>query len=145
MANRPGRPSKYSEELADKICSLMAAGNSLHKICKADDMPNKETVFNWLQTNDAFLCKYTQARTDQMETMSYEIQEICDDESGDMYQGEKGLQPNHAKIQRDKLRVDTRKWLMSKIMPQKYGDSIKIGGDKANPVRVIMGKDEQDL
>jgi hypothetical protein len=33
---------------------------------------------------------------------------------------------NNAVISRDKLRVDTRKWAMSKMNPKKYGDKVDI-------------------
>lgn len=37
-------------------------------------------------------------------------------------------------IARDRLRVDTRKWLLSKLHPKKYGDKMVLGGDPENPL-----------
>lgn len=46
--NKRGRPSKYSEELALEICSRIAEGESLLKICRDDHMPRRETVHVWV-------------------------------------------------------------------------------------------------
>lgn len=44
-------------------------------------------------------------------------------------------------IQRSKLRVDTRKWLASKMAPKKYGDKVAIGGaDDLGPVQTVTKK-----
>jgi hypothetical protein len=41
---------------------------------------------------------------------------------------------DHNVVSRDKLRIDTRKWILAKMNPKKYGDSSKVdvtsGGDK---------------
>lgn len=33
-------------------------------------------------------------------------------------------------VQRDRLRVDTRKWALSRMSPRKYGDKLALGGDE---------------
>ena len=33
---------------------------------------------------------------------------------------------NSESVQRSKLRVDTRKWLMSKLAPKKYGEKVDL-------------------
>jgi hypothetical protein len=35
-----------------------------------------------------------------------------------------------------KLKVDTRKWLLSKRRPAKYGDRVQLAGDAENPLKV---------
>lgn len=132
------RPSIYSEELGLKICDLLASGMSLLQICKQKEMPDKATVFNWLGKKQAFLDNYIRAREAQMETMAHEIEEIADNEEGDFYSSDKGFVPNHAKIQRDKLRVDTKKWLMSKMKPKKYGERQTLVGEQDNPLTINL-------
>jgi hypothetical protein len=41
-----------------------------------------------------------------------------------------------AAIQKHKLQVDTRKWLLSKLAPKKYGDKLEVSGDAANPIAI---------
>jgi hypothetical protein len=38
-------------------------------------------------------------------------------------------------VQKQRLQVDTRKWLLSKIAPRKYGDKVTLAGDEDNPMK----------
>ena len=60
--NKGGRPSKFTPELGDKICEELANGKSMRTVCKADDMPDKATVFRWIRTDEEFLNQYTRAK-----------------------------------------------------------------------------------
>ena len=69
--------------------------------------------------------------------MAEEIQDIADDSSNDWIEIEKrdGTSyeiVNKEAVLRSRLRVDTRKWLMSKLKPKKYGEKLDLtsGGDK---------------
>jgi hypothetical protein len=105
-----GRPSKFTEKIAQTICERIAGGESLRTICAADDMPDKATVLRWLTKGGPFRDQYTRAREDQVEHYADEIIDIADNTVSDS--------------QRDRLRVDTRKWLMGKLAPKKYGERI---------------------
>jgi hypothetical protein len=41
-------------------------------------------------------------------------------------------------VQRDRLRVDTRKWLVSKIAPRLYGEKLEVSGPDGGPVPVAI-------
>jgi hypothetical protein len=139
-----GRPSDYSEELADLICTRIADGESVRAICADDDMPDKATVFRWLAKHESFRDQYAQAKAAQAEHMADEILDIADDGSNDWMErraadGSTVEVVNGEHIQRSRLRVDSRKWLLSKLLPKKYGDRITnhvVGGDDDAPVRV---------
>lgn len=127
-----GRPSTYSEEIAAKICSLIADGQSLRSICKADNMPASSTVFLWLASHKDFSEQYARARDAQAEALAEEILEISDDGTNDWMErkgedGESlGWQLNGEHVQRSRLRVDARKWLASKLAPKKYGERLDV-------------------
>jgi hypothetical protein len=123
-----GRPSGYTQEMADIICERLSDGESLRKICLDDDMPAKTTVFKWLGAQPTFANQYARAREVQAETMAEEILEISDETSQDTLFTEYGDKPNSEWISRSKLRVEARKWLMSKMAPKKYGEKLAIGG-----------------
>lgn len=132
----------YTPELALRICALMAEGNSLRSICRADGMPAESTVRLWaVEDRDGFSAQYARAREAQMEALGEDILEIADDAKGDVAVAEDGTETvNQEHIQRSKLRVDARKWLMSKIAPKRYGDKITqevTGSDGAPLVPVI--------
>lgn len=119
-----GRPDEFSREIGDRICQLIAEGVSVRKICEEDEMPNASTVFRWLGVHDEFSKQYARAKEVGAEKMADEIMAIADQEGTD--------------VQRDKLRVDTRKWLLAKLQPKKYGDKTQteISGPDGGPVKV---------
>src|SRR5215208_3417574 len=118
------RPTEYSAEVVTSVCHRLAERESLRSICAADDMPNKATVLRWLKLHPEFQDAYATARQLQTELMAEEILEIADDVTGDTILTEQGPRPNAEWIARSKLRVDARKWLMSKLAPKKYGDRL---------------------
>lgn len=109
------RPTIYSDALVDKICAAMVEGNSINKICKDETFPAKTTVFRWLGENKEFRDKYDLAAEERSETLVEEMLDISDDN---------GLEPADKRV-----RVDTRKWIASKLKPKKYGDKQEIGGE----------------
>lgn len=127
-APKIGRPTLYSNELAARICAELAGGAKLTDICQADDMPTDRTVYRWLASNDTFCQQYARAQEDRTSAMAEEILDIADDGRNDWMErnhGEdKAWVTNGEAMQRSRLRVDTRKWLMSKMAPKKYGEKI---------------------
>lgn len=120
-----GRPSVYTDELASEICSRIAAGESLRSICRGDEMPVMSTVMLWLVDgkHSHFSEQYATARQIQAETLADEIFDIADDASNDWMErhgkdGDAGYQINGEHVQRSRLRVDTRKWYLSKVLPR---------------------------
>ena len=107
-----GRPSIYSQELADRICERLASGESLRSICADDAMPDGKTVRNWLSDKPEFVLQYARAREDQAEAHADRIIEIADDES---------IDANHKRIM-----VDARKWVAAKLKPKRYGDKAEV-------------------
>jgi hypothetical protein len=39
-------------------------------------------------------------------------------------------------VAKQRLQVDTRKWMLSKLAPRKYGDRLELAGDPKNPITV---------
>lgn len=144
---RMGRPPKYKPKLAQKVCQLIAEGNSLRKVCQLEGMPSRSTVFEWIVQYDEFSDQYARAKEKSVESMAEEILEIADDGTNDYVADnyDKGRTPGYRvdgeNIQRSKLRVDTRKWLMGKLKPKKYGDKLDVtsGGDKVEVAPIYGG------
>lgn len=137
-----GRPSTYSQELADTICEQLASGDSMRTVCRADDMPAMSTVFKWLREHKTFSEQYARAKEEAADALVEEIMDIADDGSNDwmVYHGKddyEGWKLNGENIQRSRLRVDTRKWVASKLKAKKYGDKIDMttnGKDLPSPI-----------
>lgn len=120
----------YTPELADQICRRLADGESLNGICKDDGMPGESTVREWAVTNkDGFAAKYALAREAGYLKIADELLDIADDGRNDwmtrkLRGGEEVEMVNKEAVERSKLRVDTRKWLLSKMLPKVYGDKV---------------------
>jgi hypothetical protein len=125
-----GRPTIYSQKMADKICSNIIEGFSLRTVCKQDDMPCVATILNWLRTNKEFLLQYEKSKEEQADALAEEMLDIADDGTNDWMEkygkdgANSGWQVNAEHVQRSRLRLDTRKWIASKLKPKKYGDKI---------------------
>lgn len=130
-ANKTGRPSDYTEDIAESICLRLAEGESLRSVCSDDGMPCKQTVLRWISRRPEFRAQYVRAKEEGAEAIAEELFDIADDGANDwMEKLDKegvciGYQLNGEHVQRSKLRIDTRKWYLSKIMPKKYGDRIQ--------------------
>ncbi len=121
-SNKVGRPEIYSQELADKICSLLAEGISLRTVCLYEEMPNKSTVFRWLREKQIFRDQYAQAKEEGSEAQHEDLMDLGD-EAIELAQN---VDPkaSGAVVQAVKLKADNLKWSMSKMKPKKYGDKI---------------------
>jgi len=131
--SRPvGRPSDYTLELSDLICSRLTEGESMRSVCRDPEMPVLTTIFRWLREKPDFKQQYDIAKEESAETLADEMVDIADNQvktplivDGDIVLDEKGDQvmiADSVAVQHAKLRIDTRKWAASKLKPKKYGD-----------------------
>lgn len=141
-----GRPTIFTQDLADKICAQLAMGESLRTVCKADEMPSLQTIFNWFRTQKGFVEQYARAKEESADALTDEILDIADDGSNDWMEihknGYDSTVVDQEAVQRSKLRVETRKWIASKLKPKKYGDKVDLTSDgKELKGNTIMFKD----
>lgn len=124
---KQGRPSDYNEEVASKIIfELSTTRKGLVAICQADGMPSPPTVYRWIHSNESFRNDYARAKEAQAELLGEEILAISDDSDKDTIQTLNGEIENREWTSRSKLRVEARKWLMSKLHPKRFGDKLDI-------------------
>lgn len=141
-----GRPEIYTEELALRVCEEIAStSKSLKTICAQEGMPSVRTVLHWLRDKEEFLRQYTRAKEEQADLLVEEMIDISDDGSNDLMTITKGDESyeveNKEVVNRSKLRVETRKWIASKLKPKKYGDKVtnEITGKDGGAIQVITG------
>lgn len=119
---------KYKDEEKDTIvntvCSQVSEGQSLIDVLeKNDNFPCRDTFHTWLLSDKIIFDKYARARVMRCEKEFEKILRIADDNTNDYYEDERGNEKvDHENIQRSRLRVDTRKWWLSKVVPKIYGD-----------------------
>ena len=125
-----GRPSTYTQEIAALICEHLQDGLTLKEICRAEHMPHESTVRKWAcEDREGFYTLYAKAREIGYQAMADELLVISDNAHNDWMernyerdQDNGGWVANGEHLQRSRLRVDTRKWLLSKALPKLYGD-----------------------
>src|SRR6476659_7592371 len=104
----------YTPELAHEICRRLTEGETLKVICRDEGMPAASTVRLWVLDNvEGFADLYARARLVGYHTMAEDLIEIADNP-----------ETEGASVNRDRLKVDTRKWLLSKALPKIYGDKL---------------------
>lgn len=145
-----GRPTDYSQEVADAICERLADGESLRAICRDEAMPSKASVFRWLGIHKEFSDQYARAREEQAESFADEMVAISDEEctmvraekhgtKADDDEGNTEVVFDATAVARNRLRIDARKWVASKLKPKKYGEktSHEVSGPDGGPVQTI--------
>lgn len=143
------RGSDYTQKKADQICAMLADGMSLREVCRSDDMPAESTVRHWaLEDRNGFFAQYTKAREIGYMRMADELLEIADDGTNDWMErktqdgstGDVVLNGEH--VQRSRLRLDTRKWMLSKVLPKIYGDKVEV---ESRVFNVTIADDDKEL
>jgi hypothetical protein len=117
------------KDVKDKLFNEIIAdisGNGMSLISALKGRMSTATFYVLLE-NEERLKLYARACEDRAELMADEILIISDNIGGDMLILPDGREVvDNAVIQRDKLRVDSRKWLLAKLHPKKYGDKIEV-------------------
>lgn len=130
VPKKAGRPSSYTAPIGDLLCERIANGEALRTIVLDEGMPAESSVYRWLESDAKFREQYARAREQQADHYAAEILAISDDGSNDWMDTNKPDDPGYAlngeHVQRSRLRVDSRKWLASKLAPKKYGDKTDV-------------------
>lgn len=139
-----GKPQAYSEEVVTEICSRIMQGKAMKEITRCDDMPPNWQIYEWLAKYPDFADRYARACEIRADMIFDDILDIADDNQHDMIvdqDGNERLNTDH--VQRAKLRIDARKWALSKMQPKKYGDKLDLnhGGN----LTVNIGNQDADL
>ena len=129
-----GRRSTYTEPIGRAICKLLSDGWTLAQVCRQPGMPKRPTVIGWaIDAKHPFADIYARARRVAYEGMADEIRDISDNGVNDWMDREFGDRTerviDHEAVQRSKLRVDTRKWLLAKALPKIYGEKLDLKHD----------------
>jgi hypothetical protein len=105
-----GRPTDYNEDIAAEFCSRIADGASMRKVCAADDMPDKASIFRWIAKYPSFSDQYARACSDRREVRKEQLFDVPLDPD---------IEPA-----RGRLLSDNIKWVLAKEEPRKYGEKI---------------------
>jgi len=84
----------------------------LNELCTTNKLPDRDTLHRWLNKDKEFYDNYIRAKEEHFIKEGYELMAIADNA------GE-----TREEISKAALRVDTRKWLLSKLLPKTFGSS----------------------
>jgi len=155
-----GRPAVWDRKaVVDEVCARLAVSEMGLARLMGDDrtkFPTALTFLTWIDANEDFQRQYAKAMMLRAQYMEHRLNEIADEESlaplydlkgqpirkanGDLVMGVSSVGVAHAR-----LRIDTRKWLMSKMMPKKYGDKLALGNDPDSPLTPTKPQDLSKL
>ena len=126
----------FTQAVANDICLQLAEGMSLRAVCRQDDMPAPSTVVGWVNTSTDFAEQYARAREVGYALLADEIIDIS-------------APPTHTEdtpvmINRARLEIDSRKWLLSKMLPKVYGDKLETTV-KGGPANVMLSATDAAL
>jgi len=121
-----GRPSSYTQDIADQIVDRITEGETLADICRDDHMPGYRTVFDWEDKHPEFSANITRAR-------KYGYDQIA---NGTRLVARGGV-GSTSDVQRDKLIIETDLKLLAK-WDKRYGDKVnhEVTGADGGPVQV---------
>jgi hypothetical protein len=109
-------------------------------------MPDRTTVFRWLKEREDFRSQYAGACDDRADAIFDEMLEMADTsvigvkvETGPA--GELVKTVTGDMIERSRLGIETRKWVLGRMKPKKYGDRLQLANDPENPIQGLT--DEQ--
>lgn len=135
-ATFPKPATPYDPVIGERICDKLAAGQSLTAVAKLPGFPSSMTVHRWRKANPDFSARVKAARLAGCFLLADLILDIADDTSRDFTIGGDGRKRfNPEAVQRDKVRVDARKWLLERMLPAVFGKRVAVdhnaGGDIA--------------
>jgi hypothetical protein len=114
------------DKIFDYVCENIEKGRALRKVLKDENMPSTKTFFNWLDLYPEKVKQYARATEIRAEAIFDDILAIADENTNDTYITDDGLERvNNDVIQRSRLRIDARKWVLSKLNPKKFGDKVQ--------------------
>jgi terminase small subunit-like protein len=139
----------YTADVADRILDALMSGQPLHDICAEPDMPSAVSVRHWLKDNrEGFTARYWEAREIGYHAIADQMLRIVDDRRNDWIvrrqeDGSFETMLDPARVNRAELRVKTRRWLLSKMLPKQFGDRLDITARRDGSD--TKGGDESDL
>lgn len=115
-----------TDEKIQEVIRRISEGSSARAAIKELGM-SQSTFFGAVLDNEEIQKQYARAMDIRAAIIFDQIEEIADDSSGDELIDDKGnVRQNNEFIQRSKLRVDARKWMLARMNPKKYSDKISI-------------------
>lgn len=138
----------FDQVVADEVLDRISTGQGLEEICEDSHIPSRWAIRKWMAAETIFNTSYALAREMQMDCWADDIVRISDDSTNDYMDRQRSdgttervVDPEN--VQRSKLRIDTRKWIMSKLAG-KYADKVDIAVNAQINVNTFSDQELED-
>ena len=140
---------KDKDNIFEYVCQEIEKGRALRNVLKDENMPSTSTFYQWLDNDEVKAKQYARATEVRADIIFDDILAIADENTNDTSINENGIEVvNNDVIQRSRLRIDARKWVLSKLNPKKFGDKTDItsSGEKisSNDIKIEIIKPNED-
>ena len=107
------------DDTFDEILREIEQGNSLISILRRKEFPSTATFYQWFEADEDKAKRYVRACEIRADVIFEDIIDIADhsDEDHTPFTGANV-------VQRDRLKIDARKWIVAKLHPKKYSDRV---------------------
>ena len=128
--------------MPDILAAIATTPQSLNSICDSDErFPDARTVYRWIEADEELCQQYTRAKAAQLQVLADQLVDLADTDRICRKVTEKADGTKETvtldQTDRTKIQIDTRKWLLSKLDPKKYGDKVEqfISGPGGGPIQ----------
>jgi hypothetical protein len=124
-----GRPTRYSPAAAAEICSRLAQGETLARICEDPHLPAEATVRDWVveDRHPSFTAAYRRARDHQARRWFEQIVDLSDQSANARSMHE---------VASYQLRANSRKWACARALPHEFGEHVTVSGGPLSGARI---------
>lgn len=149
-----GRPSKYTPEIAQRMCDLLSEGVPLQEICRREGYPAWRTIYDWMYRDDkevaagrgaGLSASIARAREIGYDALAEQCLVIADTpqmgrktvySSGGDEDKDSVTVTEEEMLGHRKLQIETRLKLLAKWDPKRFGDRVQLAGDADQPIKI---------
>jgi hypothetical protein len=106
-----GRPSSYTDEVADIICDRMINGENFSHICADPMMPSRAALYRWRASRPDFDARCARAREALADFLLDKIEAMADETT-------------EANVNSQRLKISTAQWRAEKMAPRTLGPRV---------------------
>lgn len=131
------------DRIFNYVCSQIEIGRSVTDILTDKGMPSREAFYEWMRADKTKVDNYAKSLEIRADYYFDEMVKIAynTEEGETIKDGPNGVEITKADmLGHRRLKVDTLKWVLSRMNPKKYGDKTDIttNGNELNAPKTIM-------
>lgn len=128
--------AKEKQTKFDAICDIIISGKSLRTALSKVKL-SSQTFFVWIREDEILAKQYAQATVERAELMFEDMLDIAD-KAPKLTNTKFGTTVDTGDIQHKRVKIDTRKWALSKMNPKKYGNITDESDELDNEITITI-------